>query len=430
MRKIFKRVVGLIGVSSKSRTKILSAVFGLLALLSFEILLGRENASVAFDITTENIIKITNESRNAAAKSLLAENEKLSLAAEAKAGDMIANDYFSHTSPAGVTPWKWIESENYNYDFAGENLAMDFRSVEAMEKAWMESPTHRANILNDKYKEMGVAVKEGSVNGHETILAVVMFGSGDKNLSSAADIAGEKVSSAEEKAKIESVPVLPPAGKREAAVWGQPMITSPQAGESVPGGEVKISGRSAPGKEIAIFDNQNFVGAAVADSEGWFSTIEKNLSGGKHNLTVGDGGIFSEKSTEFFVDRIAPEINFHLWAGAHNPQELFLEASTSKSDCILQFGGETRKVAQGAKALFAVDSGKSSVVLKVRDEAGNKNFRQVNLANYYTPEKRGDISEGLAAFLSAPEDIYAASSGREAVAENLNLSVQKILAAR
>jgi hypothetical protein len=430
MLRFLKRVSQFDRVSSKSRTKILSAVFGLLAFTIFGVSLGHRNISVASDITIENIIKLTNESRNTAGKSLLAENEKLSFAAEAKAGDMIAGNYFSHTSPAGVTPWEWIEGENYNYDFAGENLAMDFHSTEAMEKAWIESPTHRANILNDKYKEMGVAVREGNVNGHETILVVVMFGSGDKNLSSVADTARDEVSGAEGKKKIEGVPMLPPAGKREMAALEQSMVTTPQAGESVSGSEVKISGRSAPGKAIAIFDDQNFVGSAIADSNGWFSMIEKDLSEGRHQLTLESKGTSFRETVEFFVDRSMPDVYFHLYADANNPRKLFLEAGTDKNNCTLQFGRETRKVGQGVKTLFVVDSEKSSVILKVRDIAGNKNFKQVNLANYYTPEKGGGISEKLAAFLSAPGNMYAANSGREAMAENLNLPAQKILAAR
>ena len=59
----------------------------------------------------------------------------------------------------GTTPWSWIEKENYDYNYAGENLAMDFQSAEKMEEAWMASPTHRANILNGKYREIGMAVR-------------------------------------------------------------------------------------------------------------------------------------------------------------------------------------------------------------------------------------------------------------------------------
>ena len=62
-------------------------------------------------------------------------------------------------------PGARCDVESYDYSYAGENLAMDFHSAEKMEDAWMKSPTHRANILNEKYKDIGVAVKAGNQHG-------------------------------------------------------------------------------------------------------------------------------------------------------------------------------------------------------------------------------------------------------------------------
>ena len=147
-------------VSSKTKTKIFSLVF-VLAIISASLYIfsaaGTTNAS---DITIGKVIELTNASRAGASESNLSLNEKLSRAAEAKADDMIAKNYFSHTSSGGVTPWKWIDGESYDYSYAGENLAMDFQSAEKMEDAWMKSPTHRANILNEKYKDAFVLMYE------------------------------------------------------------------------------------------------------------------------------------------------------------------------------------------------------------------------------------------------------------------------------
>src|SRR4030042_3524849 len=138
-------------------------------------------AAVASDITPQKVVELATADRKEKGVSELSENAKLSEAAAQKAEDMISENYFSHTSPSGTTPWRWIEKEKYDYNYAGENLAMDFTSAEKMDRAWLESPTHRANMLNEKYKDIGVAVKTGVVNGHETIVVVQMFGSGDKN---------------------------------------------------------------------------------------------------------------------------------------------------------------------------------------------------------------------------------------------------------
>lgn len=411
MKKRLQWVSQIDWVSSKRKTKLLSAGFALILAGIFVFFFIPSDASTASDITADSVVALTNQSRAESGETALAVNVKLSQAAQAKAGDMIANDYFSHTSPAGTTPWNWIEKQNYDYNYAGENLAMDFYSSDKMEEAWMASPTHRANILNDRYREVGVAVKEGVINGHDTILAVVMFGSGDKNLPSASDA---KVSS------DKNIPLLPSGeARQEALVFQNPVITSPQADEIVSGNEVKISGRAQAGEAVSIYDNGNFIESTAADSKGWFFATEKNLSGGNHKLTLDNG----KTDTKFFADRIAPDVDFHLYADATSPQKIFLEAGTNKDNCTFQFGDETRVVAQGARTVFAVDLQKSSMILRVRDEAGNKNFRQVNIANYYSPEKIINISGRLAAFLSAPKAIYAADSGRDALKNNLSLAM-------
>lgn len=139
------------------------------------------NVALASEINRENIIQLVNQSRNNSGFESLIENEKLDKAAEEKAEDMIAKNYFSHNSPEGVTPWYWFDKNGYDYKYAGENLALGFSSAEDEHEAWMESPTHRKNILNPNYGEIGVAVKNGRIDGKFVIVAVQMFGSRIKN---------------------------------------------------------------------------------------------------------------------------------------------------------------------------------------------------------------------------------------------------------
>lgn len=131
----------------------------------------------ASSITPEKIVELVNQERAKNQLPALQINKALSQAAADKAADMVKYDYFEHTSPQGVTPWQWLEKNNYDYKYAGENLAMNFTTAESENKAWMDSPTHRDNILNTHYQEIGVAVREGRINGHTTILAVQEFGS-------------------------------------------------------------------------------------------------------------------------------------------------------------------------------------------------------------------------------------------------------------
>lgn len=123
-----------------------------------------------------NVVVLTNKDRTANGLSELKVNTKLSEAAYQKALDMIKNDYFAHVSPSGKTPWSWMEAENYDYIYAGENLAINFKTPDATETAWMNSPSHRENILNKNYDEIGVAEAVGVINGQESVVVVAMFG--------------------------------------------------------------------------------------------------------------------------------------------------------------------------------------------------------------------------------------------------------------
>lgn len=131
----------------------------------------------ANNISPESVLRELNDARTSFGLNLLVRNEQLSKAAQAKLDDMIANNYFEHTSPDGVKPWDWMNKSGYVYTVAGENLAMDFRTAEEQEEAWMESPTHRKNILNSNFQEVGVAVGQGMINGRLTTISVQEFGS-------------------------------------------------------------------------------------------------------------------------------------------------------------------------------------------------------------------------------------------------------------
>jgi len=128
------------------------------------------------DILPEAIIRLTNEEREKEGLPALEENGFLNEAARRKAADMFAFDYWAHSSPAGKTPWSFFKEAGYNYVVAGENLAKDFSNPEAVVGAWMKSPTHKANIIDNRFKEIGVAVVEGTLNGYQTTLVVQLFG--------------------------------------------------------------------------------------------------------------------------------------------------------------------------------------------------------------------------------------------------------------
>lgn len=105
-------------------------------------------------------------------------NKQLAAAAESKIDDMFAKQYFEHESPDGKTPANIIKAQGYEYIVVGENLALgNFANDEILVQAWMNSPGHRDNILNSKFAEIGVAVRQGQFEGKTVWLAVQEFGS-------------------------------------------------------------------------------------------------------------------------------------------------------------------------------------------------------------------------------------------------------------
>ena len=88
----------------------------------------------------------------------------------------MAKGYFAHNTPDGQTPWSFIAAQGYNYLAAGENLAVNFYQAEDVESVWMNSPEHKANILNQSFEEIGIGIAQGEFQGHNAILVVQMFG--------------------------------------------------------------------------------------------------------------------------------------------------------------------------------------------------------------------------------------------------------------
>ncbi|MEK7175843.1 MAG: CAP domain-containing protein [Patescibacteria group bacterium] len=122
------------------------------------------------------LLSYTNEARADSIGQTLATSPLLTKAAELKASDMAEKGYFSHNTPDGKTPWYWFKKVGYNYRYAGENLAVDFMDSKDVTDAWMASPGHRANILNSRYTEIGIATAVGNYQGRETTFVVQMFG--------------------------------------------------------------------------------------------------------------------------------------------------------------------------------------------------------------------------------------------------------------
>jgi hypothetical protein len=119
---------------------------------------------------------LTNEERVKSNLPKLAVNPLLTTAAELKARDMAAKGYFAHTSPDGKAPWHWFKEAGYSFEYAGENLAVNFTDTEKVAQAWMSSPTHRANIIKGAYTEVGTGIATGTYKGGDTVFVAQVYG--------------------------------------------------------------------------------------------------------------------------------------------------------------------------------------------------------------------------------------------------------------
>jgi uncharacterized protein YkwD len=133
----------------------------------------------ATDMSSAGLLQYTNNERTSTGLGALALNSKLNQAAQAKANDMVARDYWSHNTPEGNPPWVFFSAAGYSYVTAGENLAYGFDSSSGAVVGWMNSPGHKANILNNSFVDVGFGIANSDNyqgTGPETVV-VAMYGS-------------------------------------------------------------------------------------------------------------------------------------------------------------------------------------------------------------------------------------------------------------
>ncbi len=207
----------------------LSIIIGCFAV--FQVLIGQvitrfpDILGYASQIPAGEIVQLTNSERQTRGLSQLRLDPGLSAAALQKASDMFARNYWAHVSPSGVQPWFFITQAGYTYRYAGENLARDFSDPKSIVQAWLNSPTHRDNLLNSRYEDIGVAVVDGTLEGKDTTLVVQMFGT---KLASAPAVGGRSASVVA-KAQEPPQPTIVPTPIPTTAVAAQPGLPAAAA---------------------------------------------------------------------------------------------------------------------------------------------------------------------------------------------------------
>jgi hypothetical protein len=157
------------GVGPKAFEKVhwpyIPVILLILLLLVFSIPSGRLQAAVknptgdvlayATSMSVEGLLSSTNSQRSANGVASFSLNSKLIAAAQAKANDMASRNYWSHNTPEGNPPWIFVSAQGYSYIKAGENLATGFADEQSTVNGWMNSPSHRANMLDPVFSEVG-----------------------------------------------------------------------------------------------------------------------------------------------------------------------------------------------------------------------------------------------------------------------------------
>ncbi len=127
------------------------------------------------DVSLDKIAESINETRTNYGLETLRTDGRLNAAAEIKGKDILQQQYWGHRSPTGKMSWEYIKDTGYEYVEAGENLAKDFGSSRSLVSAWVDSPKHRENLLSNRFRDLGVAVVNGKLNGKETQVVVTLY---------------------------------------------------------------------------------------------------------------------------------------------------------------------------------------------------------------------------------------------------------------
>ncbi len=351
------------------------------------------------DVTASNIIRLTNDARQANGVATLKTNSALNSAAAAKANDMLQEQYFAHVSPSNLTPWYWFKQAGYAYQYAGENLAIDYLEAEDVINAWLASPSHRENLLASKYQEIGVSVVTGNFQGAQSILVVQMFGTPTVTTTTSAPssptqtptptqavatVAGSATPAPAPTPTPAPVVVTPPPPEPPAT----PTIVSPDPNSVVLTQSPVIVGQAEAGSQVTAQVNDTTIGTATTDSDGAYQITPTNpLSDGDYTIQVvaHARGLDSTPSSRrsFTVDTTPPQVvdsgTFALFSIlGHDTYDVFVKTSDDAAQVQCACGSTVTMLHRQANQFMGhitVDGKNSSssvLSLAVSDAAGNQ----------------------------------------------------------
>lgn len=355
-------------------------------------------AQLASGVNADILISLTNQARSASGLGTLRTNTQLTNAAQAKARYLLEKQIFEHGDP-----WSFIKNAGYTYEYAGENLAVDFVSSDAIHQAWMASSSHRANILRPEYQDIGVAAIGGIFEGHETVMVVQMFGTPAAPAPTPVTTPAPTPAST----PIPPTPTPTPAPTptptptpvvtaiSDTTAPAAPVINFPLTGNVYPE-LTEIRGTAEAGANVTVFVNNSRLGATNTGNGIFTLTNFGRINDGSQALTAtatdssGNTGPASAPTT-IIVDSLAPVINqdqtvavidleanqVEIFAGVSDDNLTTVTASSDGKDVLLRLADDRYT---GIITDITIDSLEPEIFVTATDAAGHTTTARI--ANY------------------------------------------------
>ena len=362
------------------------------------ILIAPAPAQLASGVDAGLLVSLTNQERTSRDLSSLNVNQALVAAARAKAQYMLDRDIFEHGDP-----WTFIRNSGYDYLYAGENIAMDFQTSEAVHKAWMASASHRANILKNQYQDIGIAAVAGDFKGRQTIMVVQMFGSPKAKETPPPSPTPTPASTpvVTPTPVITATPTPPPTPAPtptpDTTAPTTPALTFP-TNDSILSEASVIKGTAETGSLVTVYDNNIPLRETTAGDGTFTIQLNGNLSDGRHVLTAvaRDAAGNSSPTAQpiiFTVDTTAPVIDAAETTAfidlATNQIEVLVkvtdltldQVSAGIGDQLTQLSPLDGKYA-GVLTNITIDSNDPAVFVEALDRAGHKQRQLITNYNF------------------------------------------------
>lgn len=241
-------------------------------------------------ITINDLVALHNQERQARGLQPLAINSLLNSSAQNKAEAMLASNCWSHYCPNGKSPWEFFNEVGYVYIYAGENLAHGFSNAESVMQAWMNSPTHRANVLKSEFEEVGIGIAYGSFQGQEdNIVIAVHFGT-----------------------RIPAKPDENPQVTQPGSPLYKPIVKEPQENSYQKDNAIPVIGTAEGAERVDIYNHNVRIGGAPVGGGIFTYRPAEPFDEGEQEIKIqsfiGDRGSQLSEIRKFIVDTVPPQI--------------------------------------------------------------------------------------------------------------------------